>query len=340
MKLPNGFGSVYKLSGKRRKPWVARKTIGWKDNGQPIYEYLGYFEKREQALSALSSYNLNPYDLSGRKLTFSEVYTLWEKQKYTDLGKKIKNGYRAAYKVCSSLHDMNFSEIRTAHMQKEINEWDIGYESKKNMRILFRQLFEFADQNDLIDKDYSKFLVLEAPEEIGEQIHKPFTDEELITLWEYKEDKAAQIVLIYCYTGMRPTELVKIKTADVFLEDRYMIGGIKTKNSKSRAIPISEKIYSFIASLYNPENEYLMTDYDGPLNYDRLRGRYWLPLMLKLDFNHLPHDGRHTCATLLDNAGVNKTVVKKILGHAGTGTTEKVYTHKTIKQLVDAINLI
>ena len=32
MKLPNGFGSVYKLSGKRRNPWVARKTTGWTFN--------------------------------------------------------------------------------------------------------------------------------------------------------------------------------------------------------------------------------------------------------------------------------------------------------------------
>ena len=29
MKLPNGFGSVFKLSGNRRNPYVARKTQGW-----------------------------------------------------------------------------------------------------------------------------------------------------------------------------------------------------------------------------------------------------------------------------------------------------------------------
>ena len=29
MKLPNGYGSVVKLSGKRRKPYQVRKTIGW-----------------------------------------------------------------------------------------------------------------------------------------------------------------------------------------------------------------------------------------------------------------------------------------------------------------------
>lgn len=29
MKLPNGYGSVVKMSGKRRKPYMVRKTIGW-----------------------------------------------------------------------------------------------------------------------------------------------------------------------------------------------------------------------------------------------------------------------------------------------------------------------
>ena len=29
MKLPNGYGSVTKMSGKRRNPWVVRKTDGY-----------------------------------------------------------------------------------------------------------------------------------------------------------------------------------------------------------------------------------------------------------------------------------------------------------------------
>ena len=29
MKLPNGYGSVTKLSGNRRKPYLARVTLGW-----------------------------------------------------------------------------------------------------------------------------------------------------------------------------------------------------------------------------------------------------------------------------------------------------------------------
>lgn len=29
MRQPNGYGSIYKLSGNRRKPWCVRVTQGW-----------------------------------------------------------------------------------------------------------------------------------------------------------------------------------------------------------------------------------------------------------------------------------------------------------------------
>lgn len=162
------------------------------------------------------------------------------------------------------------------------------------------------------------------------KLHKPFTEEEIQTLCENANEKAVKYVLILIYTGMRPTELILLETENIYLADRYMIGGIKTEAGKHRAIPITDRIYESIEDLYTPDNKMFMTNVDGPLNYDKFKGRCRNPIMVKLDMQHYQHDGRHTCATLLDNADVNKTVIKKILGHAGTGTTEKVYTHKTI----------
>ncbi|MBP2631386.1 MAG: hypothetical protein H6Q70_2014 [Firmicutes bacterium] len=48
--------------------------------------------------------------------------------------------------------------------------------------------------------------------------------------------------------------------------------------------------------------------------------------MQKFNLDHLSHDGRHTCATLLDNVMTNKLLIKKILGHTVTDETEK-HTH-------------
>lgn len=341
MRNPNGYGSVVKLKGNRRRPFVARKTIGFNDKGYPIYKPIGYYEERKEAMYALAAYNTNPHDLTKPKLTFGDVYKRWTDYKYTNKGKEITRGYIAAFKACSNIQDMAFADIRTDHMQEELDTWDIGHASKQNMRLLFGLLFKFAMQNDIVEKNYAKFLELETEDDgENEQKHKPFTEEEINILWENSADRAAQIALIYCYSGMRPSELIKIKTANVFLSERYMIGGIKTRASKNREIPIAEKIHKFIEFMYNPDNEYLCTDFDGPLTYQRLTYRHWNPLMQKLGMEHLPHDGRHTCATLLDNAGVNKTIIKKILGHVGKDVTEKVYTHKALKQLIDAINLI
>ncbi|WP_347567754.1 tyrosine-type recombinase/integrase [Acidaminococcus fermentans] len=55
---------------------------------------------------------------------------------------------------------------------------------------------------------------------------------------------------------------------------------------------------------------------------------------------HLPHDCRHTCATLLSNAGVELKIIQLILGHSSKDITNRVYTHKTIGQFVEAINQI
>ena len=62
--------------------------------------------------------------------------------------------------------------------------------------------------------------------------------------------------------------------------------------------------------------------------------------MKELGMNHLSHDCRHTTATKLDNAGVDRTIVKLILGHASNDVTKRVYTHKTPEQLLSAINKI
>lgn len=52
MRLPNGFGNVSKLPGNRRKPWRARKTIGW-ENDRQQFETIGYFSSKEEGIAAL-----------------------------------------------------------------------------------------------------------------------------------------------------------------------------------------------------------------------------------------------------------------------------------------------
>ena len=58
MKNPNGTGTVTKLSGKRRKPWVVKVTVGFdKTTGKQVQKSLGTFETRSEALKQLAFYN-------------------------------------------------------------------------------------------------------------------------------------------------------------------------------------------------------------------------------------------------------------------------------------------
>ena len=50
--------------------------------------------------------------------------------------------------------------------------------------------------------------------------------------------------------------------------------------------------------------------------------------------------GRHTFSSLMDNAGANKLCIKRIIGHSSTDLLDSIYTHKSIQDLIDAIDLI
>lgn len=340
LKLPNGYGSIVKLSGARRRPFMVRITTELTPDGKQIRKVLGYFAKEKDALIFLADYNKNPYDPENAGITFAKLYDKWSDEKYK--GEKTPNNYAAAYAWCKSLHDENFQTLKTADFQTVIDNCEAGYSSKKNIKILINQMTKYALANDIVQKNYVELCKLPLQEE--SRMHRPFSAAELQKLWNLApKNKNVQIVLILCYTGLRPTELCKIESSNVNLAEHYMLGGIKTAAGKNRVIPIADKILPFIEKLYSEGHFWLLEDEDGQLNYDKLRPRYWETAMTLLPMEmreHLPHDGRHTCATMMDNAGINDKIKKLILGHAGKDVTEKVYTHKTIEQLVEAINKI
>lgn len=88
MKNPNKYGSVLFLGKNRRKPWAARITKGWNDEGVQQYIYLGYFADRKDALNCLAEYNRQPFDVNSGKLTFLEVYKRWQTEHFKNIRNK------------------------------------------------------------------------------------------------------------------------------------------------------------------------------------------------------------------------------------------------------------
>lgn len=110
MKLPNGYGSVYKLPGNRRKPWAARIVAsrsespdGTSPDGTPRfkYKYLGYYETKEKALIALAQFNAHPYNTDANKVTFGDVFEMWSAEHFPKVSHSNVNGYNAVYNLCA-----------------------------------------------------------------------------------------------------------------------------------------------------------------------------------------------------------------------------------------------
>ncbi len=55
---------------------------------------------------------------------------------------------------------------------------------------------------------------------------------------------------------------------------------------------------------------------------------------------HTVHECRHTFRSRLDAAGANKVAVDRVMGHKSSDTGERVYTHKTLEQLHEAVDLL
>lgn len=99
----------------------------------------------------------------------------------------------------------------------------------------------------------------------------------------------------------------------------------------------------FFSGWYNDTDiEYLLHTEDGKgFECRNYYDRYFTPLMENLGIYRTPHCTRHTCISMLAEAKVDQTTIKKIVGHWGAMTmTEKVYTHLDVEVLINAINRI
>lgn len=338
-KLPNGFGSIKKLSGKRRKPYAAYPpTKEFTENGAPVsVPAIGYFEDYFQALDALQDFNKNPYDIKGKQVTFADLYKLVYKAKFEDskkqLSHKTKEAYEVAYKHCEPLYNKSFSELRKDDFQKILDDCPLRRASVENIRTLLCVMGKFAMEKELTQHNYVQYTKISIPED--DEKGEPFSEKEINLLWEHKDDEAIQIILIMIYTGFR---IKAFETLQVNFEENYYRGGIKTAAGKDRIVPINPLILEIAKKQSQPIFK----------QANNFRNKMFTPALKKLGIlttitgkKHTPHDTRHTFSWLCDKYKVDETSKHLLMGHSMSGDVEKAkYGHRTIEELRTEIEKI
>lgn len=114
LKLPNGFGSITKKSGRRRRPYEIRKFI---DGRQKV---IGYETTYESALAFLCEYNKNPLLYSPSEIIFDELFCLVKAYLYPRIKERTQSSYNCAYKHLNRLYDKQFAKIRIGDLQSAI----------------------------------------------------------------------------------------------------------------------------------------------------------------------------------------------------------------------------
>ena len=334
MKNPNGYGSVSKLSGKRRRPFIVRITTGFDINGRQIMKVLGYYHTQAEAIKALANYNDNPYDINLNDITLKEILDRFMENKKGNVEKSSLKSYRVWYNYLRPLYSKRMKDIRTFELQNFINSLShLSTGSLKLVKSFIRMLFKDAMEMDIISKDYSEYIKLPKYKKVIER--KIFTEEEIALLWDnIKVLEYADTILILIYTGMRINELLKLEKKNGNLENYTITGGSKTDAGKNRIIPIHPKILPLIIKRMENETDYLIpnkkeTNY---YEYNNFRQNEFVKIMEQLGMEHTIHDTRHTFATMISDVSDNENAITGIIGHTNINMTKK-YTHTNIEKM-------
>lgn len=140
-------------------------------------------------------------------------------------------------------------------------------------------------------------------------------------------------------TGLRVTELVSLKVADIDLESGFL--NCLGKGSKQRRVPMGRSAIHYI-TLYLPGRLRLLNGAQSKLLFIDLNGNglsrqsFWK--LIKQYGNNAeidyitPHLLRHSFATVLLANGADLRSVQMMLGHSDIATTQ-IYTHVTNEHL-------
>ena len=330
IKRANGTGTVYRLSGKRRRPWVAAK-------GKVVIDY---YEKKSDAQDALNALTNKP--ITDRyNMTFEEIYEAWKAEHFKGMKSDDgREGYETAHKHFKALYTEKFRDLRTSDYQKIIDALTargLKRASMEKAKQLASQMSKWAMREEIISTNYALFLNLPEAEKNENEI---FTAAEIKKLKASKDD-AAKLVIILIYTGMRIGELLSLETEKVF--SNYCIGGEKTEAGRDRIIPLPAECreeMAFFRSL--AEGKPLLIDgYTGNRTVENFRKRDYYPLLEDLGIKKkTPHSTRHTYASMAVKAGIEPEMLQKILGHADYSTTANIYVHTDIDALIKAAEKI
>ncbi|EOD42205.1 Integrase [Candidatus Nanobsidianus stetteri] len=175
---------------------------------------------------------------------------------------------------------------------------------------------------------------IKAPK-VDKRLPKFITYDELNKLLENAENYRDKLIIKFLfYTGVRVSELIKIKKNDIIFEEGFV--KVYGKGGKERIVPIPKELLNELKDYINKIN----TENIFSLSSRQVE-RIIKNTAKKAGINKkvTPHVLRHSLATTLLSKGVDIRYIQEILGHSSLNITQ-IYTHVVPNQLKEIYNKV
>ncbi len=243
----------------------------------------------------------------------------------------------------SPLTVRNYSFFVRKFLQKTNKKSDLLNED--DVKAYLSELFDSKSKNTIMLAIASlKFFYIEVMGKTFSGIKIPkkekklpevLTKEEVKKLIGGSDNIKSRLIISFLYSsGLRVSELVNLKIADLNLKDR--IGWVrKGKGSKDRLISLSGNLSDELDSylkMKGIDKIYLFSK-DKPLTTRNIQ-KIIKTTGIRAGINKkiTPHTLRHSFATHLLEGGVDIRLIQSILGHSSLNTTQ-LYTHISSDQI-------
>lgn len=318
---PNSYGSVYKLKGNRRRPYAVSITVGVELIGNKARykrKILGYFATQKQAREFLAEYNSKDIGFDALNITLAEIWNKIKTSKFKEIKEARQNGYNSAFVYLAPIQDEIFKKLKTADLQRVVDACPKSSGVKLTMKTILKLCYEFALENDIVDRDYSKYIKIETKDK---KIERVILSERVSRCEFATKEPFCDITLILLYSGMRINELLKNNAMNFNKKDMTLTIPVELAKNKTsaRTIPIHEQIQEPL------ERFFALPAADRP-NY-----RQAYDWMKSKGFT--PHSTRYTFATRAHECKMDELTIRKIMGHAPENILQKVYTQISMEEM-------
>ena len=334
-KRPNGAGCVIKTKSGKYKAII---TVGiWTDNDGKIHQArkTRTFEKRTDALLAIAGMKIETEGVKVKDLTLRELYDLYTAgYEYKQLSKSQRDKMGYAWKRLGPLEFRGIGTLNVSDIETLIEEQTVSYYPARDIKVLLSHLYELAIKRDVVQTNRTEYV--DIPFDAPKAKRECWTQDEVDALWEdYKTHQFTGYILIMCYAGLRYGELATIQLENINLEERYMVGGIKTEAGIDREIPIHTRIVPVVQRCMTGRKARLLE-----MNEDHFYSAYW-DAIRRAGLRELPpHTCRHYFFSRLTSAGVQGGIIAEVGGHASYLTTLKNYVRVPIEDKRAAVDRI